>query len=74
VHSATTGLEGSGLTALRLPVEEFDTSCGLWFLHRLKNPPANGDRDLHLAIRHATLVPTRQHRGTVLVIGSPMRK
>jgi LacI family transcriptional regulator len=33
---------GPGLTTLRLPTEELATSCGLWFLHRLKSKQIGG--------------------------------
>ena len=39
---------GKGLTTLRMPVQEMATSCGLWFLHSLKNRrgQANGHRSI----------------------------
>jgi LacI family transcriptional regulator len=43
-----------GMTSLRMPVQELATSCGLWFLHRLKSKDAPGDP--HTSICPATLV------------------
>jgi DNA-binding LacI/PurR family transcriptional regulator len=31
---------GPGLTTVRLPIGDVATSCGLWFIRRLNNPPA----------------------------------
>jgi len=47
---------GPGLTTLRLPVEELATGCGLWFLHRLKNPRDEAKTGPHVAVSHAALV------------------
>jgi LacI family repressor for deo operon, udp, cdd, tsx, nupC, and nupG len=47
---------GPGLTTLRLPVQELATGCGLWFLHRLKNPPDEAAARSHVAVSHAALV------------------
>jgi DNA-binding LacI/PurR family transcriptional regulator len=43
-----------GLTTLRMPVQELATSCGLWFLHKLRTKPVSGDP--HMTICPATLV------------------
>ena len=32
---------GPGLTTVGLPVSELATACGLWFVHRMKQKPAN---------------------------------
>jgi LacI family transcriptional regulator len=47
---------GPGLTTLRLPVRELATGCGLWVLHRLKNPPGPADAGPHIAVSPAALV------------------
>jgi LacI family transcriptional regulator len=46
----------SGLTTLRLPVEELATSCGLWLLHRLRSGRLGVARDPHIAISQSLLV------------------
>ena len=45
---------GKGLTTLRMPVQEVATSCGLWFLHSLKNKRAQAN--LHRSITPASIV------------------
>ena len=45
---------GKGLTTLRMPVQEMATSCGLWFLHSLKNRRGQGNG--HRSITPASLV------------------
>jgi DNA-binding LacI/PurR family transcriptional regulator len=54
-----------GLTSLRMPVQELATSCGLWFLHRLRSKQASGEP--HTSICPATLVV----RATTAPPGSP---
>ncbi|BCW06260.1 LacI family DNA-binding transcriptional regulator [Arthrobacter sp. NtRootA1] len=34
---------GPGLTTISLPIGDVATSCGLWFIRRLNNPPAGND-------------------------------
>ena len=34
---------GPGLTTVSLPIGDVATSCGLWFIRRLNNPPAGND-------------------------------
>lgn len=43
-----------GMTALRMPVQKLATSCGLWFLHKLRTEVAPADP--HIAICPAALV------------------
>ena len=49
---------GPGLTTLRMPIQELATTCGLWFLHQLKNQV----RDKR---PHSSIVP-----GQLIVRGS----
>jgi LacI family transcriptional regulator len=34
---------GPGLTTVSLPIVDVATSCGLWFIRRLNNPPSGND-------------------------------
>ena len=45
---------GKGLTTLRMPVQEMATSCGLWFLHSLKDKRARTHG--HRSITPASIV------------------
>jgi DNA-binding LacI/PurR family transcriptional regulator len=56
---------GAGLTTISLPVSELATSCGLWFLHQLKQRPATmpSYRSVSsptLVIRGSTQAPSQQ--------------
>jgi DNA-binding LacI/PurR family transcriptional regulator len=45
---------GPGLTTMRMPIHELATTCGLWFLHRLKVGALDDER--HISIVAAQLV------------------
>ena len=45
---------GNGLTTLHMPIQELATSCGLWFLNKLRNPQ-DSERP-HVSITPASLV------------------
>lgn len=42
---------GPGLTTIRMPIQELATTCGLWFLHRLKIGATSAEK-------HSSIVPT----------------
>lgn len=46
----------NGLTTVRPPIQELATSCGLWFLHRLRTQPQSGDKPSHQAVSSSSLV------------------
>lgn len=45
-----------GLTTVRPPIRELATSCGLWFLHRLKSRDGAATPSNHSAVINSTLI------------------
>lgn len=55
---------GQGVTTVRPPIQELATTCGLWFLHHLKNLGKKSTGDCHKAVSSSALVV----RGTTGVV------
>ncbi|WP_454810561.1 LacI family DNA-binding transcriptional regulator [Paenarthrobacter nitroguajacolicus] len=58
---------GPGLTTVSLPIGDVATSCGLWFVRRLNNPPAGNDPYESVSVgwivpRGSTAVPSAASR------------
>ncbi|MNZ13489.1 HTH-type transcriptional regulator GalR [compost metagenome] len=47
---------GAGLTTVRPPIQELATTCGLWFLHHLKNLGKESTGSSHKAVSSSSLV------------------
>lgn len=47
---------GAGVTTVRPPMQELATTCGLWFLHHLKNLGKKRTGDCHRAISSSALM------------------
>jgi DNA-binding LacI/PurR family transcriptional regulator len=46
-----------GLTTIRPPVQELATTCGLWFLNRIRSKSLPKDGSAHSAVANSTFVP-----------------